>query len=321
METKANYVVIGAFTFIVAVAAVVFGLFAARFATDSAWNRYEILFRESVFGLSEGSPVLYNGVNVGRIVEIDLDPADVRQVLVTVEIEAAVPIHTDTAATIRLTGLTGTAAIQLSGGSPDTPLLSSRERGLPRIEASESALSRLLEESEGIAVTANDLLQRAGRILDEDNLERIDRTLAAIESLSTRVAETDSALNRMLAGGAAAAESLPDLTARLGRASDRFIGVMDKLDRGLVEPLPELRQRLEGTLANLESVSARIDSIVERNQAELSQIGGIGMRHVDAGLEDLRRLIRDLSGLVRRIEQDPARFLVGGDQPEEYQPR
>ena len=321
METKANYVVIGAFTLVVAVAAVLFGLFAARFATDSAWNRYEILFQESVFGLSEGSAVLYNGVNVGRIIEIDLDPSDVRQVLVTVEIEAAVPIHTDTAATIRLTGLTGTAAIQLSGGSPDMPLVTSDGRGLPRIEAEESALSRLLEESEGIAVTTNDLLQRAGRMLDEENVARVDRTLAAIESFSTRIAAPDSDLSRMLAGGAAAAESLPELTERLNRASRRFTDVVDRLDRGLVEPLPDLRRRLETTLANLESVSGRIDAIVASNEAELSRIGGVGLRQVDGGLEDLRRLIRDLSGLVRRIEQDPTQFLVGGEQPEEYRAR
>lgn len=321
METKANYVVIGAFTLIVAVAAVLFGLFAARFATDSAWNRYEILFQESVFGLSEGSAVLYNGVNVGRIVEIDLNPNDVRQVLVTVEIEAAVPIHRDTSATIRLTGLTGTAAIQLSGGSPDEPLLAADGRGLPRIEAEDSALSRLLEESEGIAVTTNDLLQRAGRMLDDENIQRVDRTLAAIESFSTRIAETDSHLNRMLAGGAAAAESLPELTERLNRASERFTDVVDRLDRGLVEPLPDLRRRLENTLVNLESVSGRIDAIVASNEADLSRIGGVGLSQVDGGLDDLRRLIRDLSGLVRRIEQDPTQFLVGGDQPEEYRPR
>ena len=118
METKANYVVIGAFTLTIALAAVIFGLFAARYATDSAWNRYQILFNESVIGLSDGSPVLYNGVNVGRVSELDLNPEDVRQVLVTVDIEAQVPVHRDTVATIRLTGLTGTAAIQLTGGTP-----------------------------------------------------------------------------------------------------------------------------------------------------------------------------------------------------------
>jgi len=69
METKANYVVIGAFTLTIAIAAVLFGLFAARYATDSAWNRFQIIFNESVIGLSDGSPVLYNGVSIGRVTE------------------------------------------------------------------------------------------------------------------------------------------------------------------------------------------------------------------------------------------------------------
>jgi phospholipid/cholesterol/gamma-HCH transport system substrate-binding protein len=321
METKANYVIIGAFTLAVAVAAVLFGLFAARFATDQAWTRYEILFDESVFGLSEGSPVLYNGVSVGRVIDIDLNPEDVRQVLVTVEIDANVPIHTDTRATVRLTGLTGTAAIQLSGGSPEAPLLAAEGRDLARIEAGSSALSRLLEESEGIAVTANDLLNRAGRLLDDENIARVDGTLASVESFAAQLAETDGALNRLLANGAEVSETLPDLVTRLEAAAVRFTETVDRFDRTLVAELPELRERFDRTLANLESLSGRVDSIVASNQEALGRIGEVGLREVDGSLRDLRTLIRELSTLVRRIEQDPARFLVGGEQPEEYRGR
>ncbi|MEX0915466.1 MAG: MlaD family protein, partial [Wenzhouxiangellaceae bacterium] len=176
METKANYVIIGAFTFTVAIAAVLFGLFAARYVSDSAWTNYEIRFNESVIGLSDGSPVLYNGVNVGRVTDLDLNPDDVREVLVTVEIEAEVPVHEDTVATIRLTGLTGSAAIQLSGGSPGSPLLRSRPDHPARIQAISSPLNRLLESSEGIVVTANKVLNQLDALFSDANIERVDAT-------------------------------------------------------------------------------------------------------------------------------------------------
>jgi phospholipid/cholesterol/gamma-HCH transport system substrate-binding protein len=253
--------------------------------------------------------------------EIDLNPEDVRQVLVTVEIDAAVPIHTDTQATVRLTGLTGTAAIQLSGGSPDAPLLTAEGRDLPRIDAGSSALSRLLEESEGIAVTANDLLNRAGQLLDDDNIARVDNTLASIESFTTQLAEADGALDRVLANGAEVSEALPGLVAQLDTAAARFTDTVDRFDRSLVEQLPPLRERLDRTLANLESASGRVDTIIARNEEALSRIGDVGLRQVDGGLDELRTLVRELSTLVRRIEQDPGRFLVGGEQPEEYRSR
>ncbi|MFU8877407.1 MAG: MlaD family protein, partial [Wenzhouxiangellaceae bacterium] len=147
METRANFVLIGAVTMAALIAAVLFGLFAARFVTDAAWNRYEVLFTDSVIGLSRGSPVLFNGVNVGRVSELRLNPEDVREVLATVEINAEVPIHEDTEATIRLLGLTGSAAIQLRGGDPKSPLLPTGQRDLARIKTGDSPLARLIESS------------------------------------------------------------------------------------------------------------------------------------------------------------------------------
>ncbi|MBS3744321.1 MAG: MCE family protein [Wenzhouxiangellaceae bacterium] len=318
METKANYIVIGAFTFAVAIAAVLFGLFAARYATESAWNNYQILFEESVIGLSDGSPVLYNGVNVGRVTDLKLNPEDVREVIVTVEIGAKVPIHEDTVASVRLTGLTGTAAIQLSGGSPESPLLTNDEDQPERIEAVSSPLNRLLESSEGIIVTANKALNQIDAVLSDANIQRVDATLASLERFSGSVADPDSSLNRLLDNASEASAALPALVERLSSTVQRFDETVAGVDTGLIDDLPELRSRMTGALANIESLSGRLDTIVASNQEELAQLGGVGMNQFTGGVEEIRRLVRDLSELVRRVERDPARFLLGGEQPEEY---
>ena len=321
METRANYVIIGAFTFSVAVAAVLFGLFTARFATDQAWDRYEIVFDESVMGLSNGSSVLYNGVNVGRVVDIGLYPGDARQVQVIVDLESDVPIHADTVATLRLTGLTGTAAIQLTGGTPGTPMIDDPRRGLPRIRSKPSPMALLLESSEGIVVTANSVLNQMTQLLDSDNIARVDRTLAALETFSDGLNDPDHPLNRMLAAGAAAGEELPAVLARLDAAAADVSTTLEAIDRGLVADLPDVRDRLLGTLTQVESLATRLDRIVAANQDDLSRLGGVGMRQVGGGLDDLRQLIQQLSGLVRELEQNPSGFLLGGEQPEEYSPQ
>ncbi|MEZ5566447.1 MAG: hypothetical protein R3F24_13530 [Gammaproteobacteria bacterium] len=57
METKANHVLIGAFTLLVFVLMVLFALWAAKFTSDAAWREYDVVFKEPVSGLSNGSPV------------------------------------------------------------------------------------------------------------------------------------------------------------------------------------------------------------------------------------------------------------------------
>lgn len=321
METQANYVIIGAFAFAVAVAAVLFGLFAARYATDTAWNEYQILFKESVIGLSDGSPVLYNGVNVGRVSALNLNPKDVREVLVTVAVRAEVPVHKDTVASIRLTGLTGTAAIQLSGGSPDSPLLRADAEDTPLIQSISSPLNRLLESSEGIVVTGNKVLSQLDALFSDDNIERVNATLVSLERISGSLAEPDGALDRLLSNTASASDALPELLAQVSETTERFDALVLGVDQALVQDLPELRARLGSTLANFESLSQRMDIIVARNQDELSQLGAVGMREISAGVEEIRRLIRDLSRLTRRIDENPRRFLFGGEQPQEYPSR
>ncbi len=321
METRANFVLIGAVTLAALIAVVVFGLLAARFATDAAWNRYEVLFTQSVIGLNRGSPVLYNGVNVGRIAELRLNPDDVREVIATVEINAEVPVHEDTEATIRLLGLTGTAAIQLRGGDPESPLLPTGQRHPARITTGDSPLARLIESSEGIVVTASQVVERLNEILSEENAGHVERTLASAEKLLAGLSDHDGNLNQLLANAARASESLPETVAHLQDASRTFGRVLTGIDQEVIADLPELRAKLDESLTNLSSLTGRIDTIIASNQDALTQIGGVGMRQIDGGLEDLRRLIRDLSDVVNQIEQNPSRFLLGGDEPEEYRPR
>ena len=318
METKANYIIIGAFTLTVTIAALLFGLFTAKYTLDSAWRHYQIHFNESVIGLSDGSAVLYNGVNVGRVSELHLNPSDVREVLVTVQIDAKVPIHQDTVASIRLKGLTGGALIQLSGGSPESPLLRATPGTPVRIESVSSPLNRLLESSEGIVVTANKVLNQLDALFSDKNIERINATLASLERFGSLLTDPESPLNQLLTNSSEASKSLQVVLDKITDSTEKFDKLMTGIDQGLIRDLPELKTQLAGTLSNLESLSGRLDNIIANNQDELSQIGGIGMQQVSGGVEDIRRLVRDLSELVRQIEDNPARFLLGGEQLEEY---
>ena len=74
METKANYVLIGVFTLVVAVFGLLFALWAANYSSEKEWRNYRVIFDEPVTGLAEGSNVRYNGITVGTIDSLSLAP-------------------------------------------------------------------------------------------------------------------------------------------------------------------------------------------------------------------------------------------------------
>lgn len=121
METRAHHVLIGLVTVLVVAGAMLFGLWLAKSSVDDAFKDYEVVFNEAVSGLSCGSPVQYNGIKVGDVFTLRLDPKDPRRVLARVRLSADTPVKEDTQAKLTLAGVTGNSFIQLSGAPRKAP--------------------------------------------------------------------------------------------------------------------------------------------------------------------------------------------------------
>src|SRR5476649_967626 len=98
METKANYVLIGAFTLAVIVGAFMFVLWFSGASNTAEHKTYRIVFTGSVSGLSRGSTVLFNGLNVGAVTTIGILAKDPSKVAAFIDIAGGTPIKTDTKA-------------------------------------------------------------------------------------------------------------------------------------------------------------------------------------------------------------------------------
>src|SRR5690349_15231345 len=172
METRASYVLIGAFTLLVFLGAFVFVLWIGKVSLDREWAYYDIVFKEAVTGLTVGGAVQYNGIQVGEVRKLSLAPDDPRQVIAHVRLNGDTPVKTDTRARLTLLGLTGVTVIQLSGGSPSAPrLLPQGAETTARIVADESALQSLLASGQDVATSANEVLLRVGKLLSDDNMQ------------------------------------------------------------------------------------------------------------------------------------------------------
>jgi len=109
---------------------------------------YRIRFAESVSGLSPGEPVKFRGVDVGAVQTMSLDPANPRLVQVDVKLHKNTPVKTDTKASLKLKGITGTVFVELDGGdaAAKTLLAATPEGQIPEIPSEKSNLTTLLDQ-------------------------------------------------------------------------------------------------------------------------------------------------------------------------------
>ena len=307
METKANYVLIGAFTIIIASALLLFGLWAAKYSSERSWQEYQVVFREAVTGLSVGSPVQYNGIAVGSITKLSLAPNDPRQVIARIRLESSTPVKTDTRAKLAITSLTGPSIIQLSGGTPQAPTLTSVDtRDAPVIQTAPSALQNITD-------TANRIVERLDQVLSDQNVARIGATLQNLETISGSMANRDEGLQSLIA-------SARDAANNLDRTLDTTNGTIQRLDQNLVQQLPPILDKLDSTLSKLDKAAGNADAILGENRAAINSFASDGLGQLGPTLSELRSLIRDLRQISDRLEGNPTRYLLGRDAPKEYEP-
>lgn len=308
METKANYVLIGAFTLVVGLALLAFGLWAAKYSSDRTWTEYRVVFREAVTGLSVGSPVQYNGIAVGSITELNLVPDDPRQVVARIRLNSNTPVKTDTRAKLAITSLTGPSIIQLSGGTPQSAALTAVNKDpAPIIPTTPSALQNITD-------VANRIVERMDQVLSDRNVASINATLANLETISGGLADRDQGTQALLLSARDAARSL-DVTLKSTN------GTIQRLDKNLVQQLPPILDNLETTLSKLDSAAGNADSILGENRAAINSFANDGLAQLGPTLTELRGLIRDLRRVSDRLDNNPARYLLGRDAPKEFEPK
>ena len=116
METRAPFVVVGAFVLAAIVA--VFGFVYWLHNTGGLGPRatYHVQFDGSVPGLLVGAAVLFNGIRVGEVTDLGLAPDSPRRVNATISVASTTPVRSDTKVGLEFQGLTGVPVVALEGG-------------------------------------------------------------------------------------------------------------------------------------------------------------------------------------------------------------
>lgn len=305
METRAHHIIIGLFTLLAGTGAVLFAIWISNANTSSDYRYYTVVFREAVTGLSKGSAVQYRGIPIGDITELSLDPADPAQVLAGIRISGTAPVTRDTKARLAFTGITGNTVIELVPGHPESPLLEGDGTQAARIPATPSPISSLLANGEDLMTNINQLVTNARNMLSEENAERVASTLESIEqaaaSLSSQGDDVKALVNELTAASQQATELITSVNSLINQQGTRTLN------------------NVEQTLESIASTSNTLEKLLSDNSEAFSS-GMQGLGQLEPAIAELRGSLTALRSITRRLEDNPARFLLGRDTFEEYEP-
>ncbi|MDA3786405.1 MAG: MlaD family protein, partial [Deltaproteobacteria bacterium] len=194
METRINYLLVGIFVLVLGFAFLASIIWLTLRPATHDYNTYLVYTTYSVSGLSPEAPVKYNGVDVGRVARLRLDPENPDQVKILLEIRPNTPVRQNTLATIEMQGLTGIAYLNLTSPSQDAPLLKpSRQEPYPEIQSGPSLLTRM---DEGITALLTSLTQTSDSVrefISGPNKVAINKSLGRLEELLDSLSgQTDS---------------------------------------------------------------------------------------------------------------------------------
>ncbi|RCS25275.1 MCE family protein [Phyllobacterium salinisoli] len=318
METRANYVLVGIFTLLVSLAAFGFVYWIARYGESRDTVTLEIRIPGSVTGLSIGSQVLFNGIKVGDVRRLYLDPTNPNMVIAQTEVNRTTPVTRSTKAELGFQGLTGQAYVELKGGSLDEPnLLEEAEKNnqVALINADPSVVNNLLATAQDIFARANSALEALEGFI-QDVRAPLTATVENTKTFTDALAKNSKVIDELAANAGdvqATIQNAREAMARLNAASVRVDGIMQKVDTLLSEDnkngvVAQTKQTLESIRNTSDTLNARLGPIADN----LQRFSGTGLRDVQALVTDSRRSIQRIERAITDLEKNPQRLIFGG---------
>jgi phospholipid/cholesterol/gamma-HCH transport system substrate-binding protein len=251
METRANYILIGAFTLAGILGAFGFFLWLAKFEVSRQYAYYDVLF-DNVSGLSAAGGVSYNGLPVGQVVSLQLDDNDPSKVRVKLEVDADIPVTEDTVAQLHSLGVTGVSYVELTGGSASGTRLPQNSV----IKSKRSPIQSLFEGAPKVLDEAVTLLENLNAVVDDKNRKSVSDILENVASASGKLNKTLTDFENLSTDLGGAAKKLGDFTDRLDKLADT---AETTLTTG-TDTLNSVKTASESATAALDSAKATVET-------------------------------------------------------------
>ncbi len=314
METRSNYVMVGAVTLALLLGVMVFIVWIAGLSNKET-RCYDIYFSEAVGGLNKGSQVTFSGVPVGQVTKISLLPKRPEFVWVRVEVDPETPVLQGTTAQIHSAGFTGPNEIQLTGAARGRPAITQvGPEGCPVIPASTSGLGALLSSAPELIDRINRLTERLTELLSDKNqnaisdiLENIDQTTKVLRERSPEMADTIADL-RIAVHNA-------------GEAAQHISALSDNTNKLVTEEGRPAAQDLRKAIASVQQAADNLNAMVTDARPGVQNFTKSTLPEANKLVRELRDLSASLKNVSERVEQGGIGGALGPEKLPDYKPR
>lgn len=300
MERDAHYAAVGIATVALLAALAVFAIWLARLQFNNDFDVYDIVFYGPVRGLSEGGEVHFNGIRVGEVTDLNLDPKKGDQVIARIRVDATTPVRVTSRAQLEPQGITGLNYIQITAGTPNSALLKTQypDNVVPVLQSQPSPIAELLSGSGTVLAQTVDALNRINRVLSDDNVRSFSTSLKNFESLSSEL----EARKGML-------EQLEQALTKANSAVAEFEALAVST-RGIIEG--DGREAVSNINAAAEEARAAVASInrtASGAEGPINEFVTSGLPQLQQSIQGLEDATLSLEGLIDEVRSSPRDFI------------
>jgi phospholipid/cholesterol/gamma-HCH transport system substrate-binding protein len=313
VETRSNYVMVGAVTVALLAGALLFIVWLAGLSNKQT-KCYDIYFAQGVGGLNKGSNVSFSGVPVGQVSKISLLPNRPEFVWVRIDVDSQTPVLQGTTAQIHGVGFTGVSEIQLTGAERGRPPIQQMgPQGCPVVPATSGGISALLNSAPELIDRIQRLTERLTELLSDKNqnsisdiLENIDATTKVLRQRSPEMADAIGDVRIAAHNAGIAANNVAELTA----STNRLVN-----EQG--EPAAK---DLRTAIAHVQQAADNLDAMVSDARPGVQNFSKETLPQANKLVHDLRDLSQSLKQVSDRVNRQGIGGALGPEKLPDYKP-
>lgn len=264
------------------------------------FNSYTTLYAEyeSVEGLSLSAPVTINGLVIGKIEQITIDP-NTGKLLVEMQIKTDFPISKKSLATIYEPGFIGGKQIAIEPDFSDKTTIEQGDKlvGNVRLGMTESLSKKLVplqDKIEKLLVNADNMLTSVNTILDKNTQENIKKSLAELSKTMEQFHQASAGVNSLIADNKT---QIKGMVANFNKVSGNFSKISDSINKA----------DLGKTIKSLNTTLAKVNGIMAGLEAGNGSMGK--MLKDDAFYTNLSKTSKELELLLQDVRLYPTRYI------------
>ncbi|MCF6766904.1 MlaD family protein [Thiotrichales bacterium 19S11-10] len=267
MKSKNQFILLGLFVIFGTTAMIIIGLWLSVGISKKTYYTYISIFHEPVDGLNINSNVLYNGVSVGKVSNIELDKKNPANINVTLSLEAGTPITTNTYAVLQQQGITGLAYIGLqvpkdTDTDKKTKSKEAKAKSIelvqpkkhppyPIIKSRPSLISSITDKFEELTGGLNAITSKVNLLLSEKNTQYISSILKNVNIVTEDLKRTSAMVHQ--------------IANNISTSTHQFDALTKKIEKQTLPSINEvLIPQLNNTLITIDYTASNLSQFIDK---------------------------------------------------------